>query len=150
MKDPQGTIVEIVRDCRGLTAIVDVDADTVCARCASGRGCGAGIFGALAGRRRLEIAVGENLELAAGDVVDIRLAPRNVLGAALIVYGLPLAGAAAAAALAFAMSLGDAGAATMALGGLATGMLIARLRLRDDACLARFTPVVSTRSAPDT
>jgi len=150
MKDPQGTIVEIVRDSRGVTAIVDVDAEAVCARCASGRGCGAGIFGARTGRRRIDIAVGKNLELGEGDIVDIQLAPRNVLGAALIVYGLPLAGAAAAAALAFAMSLGDAGAATMALGGLATGMLIAWLRLRDDACLARFTPVVSTRSAPDT
>ena len=148
MKDPHGTIVEIVRDSRGVTAIVDVDADAVCARCASGRGCGAGIFGGRAGRRRLDISVGENLELAAGDVVDIRLAPRNVLGAALIVYGLPLAGAAAAAALAFAMSLGDAGAAMMALGGLAAGLLIGRRRLRDDTCLARFMPVVSPRIAP--
>jgi sigma-E factor negative regulatory protein RseC len=134
MKDPQGTIVEIVRDSRGVTAIVDVDAEAVCARCASGRGCGAGIFGARTGRRRIDIAVGKNLELGEGDM---------------IVYGLPRAGAAAAAALAFAMSLGDAGAATMALGGLAGGVLIGRRRLRDDACLARFTPVVSRRIAPD-
>ena len=122
MKDPQGTIVEIVRDSRGVTAIVDVDAEAVCARCASGRGCGAGIFGARTGRRRIDIAVGKNLELGEGDIVDIQLAPRNVLGA---------------------------GAATMALGGLAGGVLIGRRRLRDDACLARFTPVVSRRIAPD-
>ena len=149
MKDPQGTIIEIVRDSRGVTAIVDVEAETVCARCASGRGCGAGILGARASRRRLDIAVGEDLEFGEGDVVDIRLAPRNLLAAALIVYGLPLGGAAAAAALAYALSLGDAGAATLALGGLTAGILIGRRRLRDDACLARFTPVVSRPVASD-
>ena len=93
MKDPQGTIVEIVRDSRGVTAIVDIEADAVCARCASGRGCGAGILAARSGTRRLDIAVGEDLKLSEGDVVDIQLAPRNVLAAALLVYGLPLAGA---------------------------------------------------------
>ena len=147
MKDPQGTIVEIVRDSRGVTAIVDIEADAVCTRCASGRGCGAGILAARSGTRRLDIAVGEDLKLSEGDVVDIQLAPRNVLAAALLVYGLPLAGAAAAAALAFVFSLGDAGAAALALAGLATGMLIGRRRLRHDSCLERFTPTVARRVA---
>jgi positive regulator of sigma E activity len=149
MKDPQGTIVEIVRDAGGVTAIVDVDAETVCARCASGRGCGAGIFSTRPGSRRLEIAVDEDLFLTEGDVVDVRLAPRNVLLAALLVYGLPLAGATAAAALALVFSLGDAGAAAMALGGLLAGALIGQRRLRDTACLARFTPSVSRRGNPE-
>ncbi len=149
MKDPQGTIVEIVRDSRGVTAIVDIEADAVCARCASGRGCGAGILAARSGTRRLDIAVGEDLKLSEGDVVDIQLAPRNVLAAALLVYGLPLAGAAAAAALAFVFSLGDAGAAALSLAGLATGMLIGRRRLRHDSCLERFTPTVARRVAPE-
>ena len=149
MKDPQGTIVEIVRDSRGVTAIVEVEADTVCARCASGRGCGAGIFAARSGTRRLDIAIDEDLRLSEGDVVGIQLAPRNVLAAALIVYGLPLTGAAAAAALAFVFSLGDAAAAALALGGLATGALIGRRRLRHDSCLARFTPTVARRVVAD-
>jgi sigma-E factor negative regulatory protein RseC len=148
MNDPQGTIVEIVRDGRGVTAIVDVETDAVCARCASGRGCGAGIFAAKGGNRRLEVAVSESLGLTPGDVVAVRLAPGNVLLAALIVYGLPLAGAAAAAALAYAASLGDAAAALMALLGLVSGALIGRRRLRDDTCLARFTPTVSRCVAP--
>ncbi len=149
MEDPQGTIVEIVRDAGGVTAIVDVEADAVCARCASGRGCGAGLFAARRTSRRLEIAVDEDLRLAEGEVVDVRLAPRNVLSAALLVYGLPLAGATAAAALALALSLGDAGAAAMALGGLLAGALIGRRRLRDTACLARFTPSVLRRGTPE-
>ena len=149
MKDPRGTIVDIVRDSRGVTAVVDVDAETVCARCASGRGCGAGIFAAREGRRRLDIAIGEGLDLGKGDVVDVRLAPQNVLGAALLVYGLPLTGAALAAAGAFVFGLGDAAAAVAALGGLAAGILVGRWRLRDDACLSRFTPTISRRVATD-
>jgi len=147
MNDPQGTIVAIVRDGRGVTAIVDVESEAVCARCASGRGCGAGIIAARAGRRRLEVAVSERLDLAQGDTVDIRLAPGNVLRAALIVYGLPLAGAAAAAALAYTASLGDPAAAAMALAGLLSGAMIGRRRLRDETCLARFTPTVSRCAA---
>jgi sigma-E factor negative regulatory protein RseC len=147
MTDPQGTIIEITRDGRGLRAIVAVEAAAVCARCASGRGCGAGVFTARQGVRRLEVALAAGSGLAEGDVVNIELAPGNVLRAALLVYGLPLAGAAAGAALAFAAALGDAGAAAMALAGLAAGAVAGRRRLRDDACVARFTPTLARHGA---
>ena len=147
MDNPQGTIVTVIRDAAGARAIVDVDADAVCARCASGRGCGAGILSGRAAGRRLEVMIEPGLELAAGDVVGIELAPRHVLKAALIVYGLPLAGAVGAAALAYLAALGDGGAALMAIGGLCAGAMIGRYRLRYDACLARFTPTVTRRVA---
>jgi len=147
MNDPQGTIVEIIRDRRGVRAIVTVEAAAVCARCASGRGCGAGIFAVRQGLRRLDVAIEAGGDLAEGDVVSIRLAPGNVLRAALLVYGLPLAGAAAGAALAYAFALGDAGAAVAALGGLAAGVATGRRRLRDDSCLARLTPTLSRHVA---
>ena len=87
---------------------------------------------------------------AAGPVFSrIELAPGNVLRAALLVYGLPLAGAAAGAAAAYAFALGDAGAAATALVGLAAGAMAGRRRLRDDACAARFTPTLSRRDVPD-
>ncbi len=150
MTHPQGTIVEITRDGRGARAIVDVQAEVVCARCAAGRGCGAGIPGARRGMRRLDVAVDERLELAVGDTVSIELAPGKVLVAALVVYGLPLAGAAAAAALAYGLGLGDAGAALTALGGLCAGALAGRRRLQRAGCLARFTPTLTHAVAPDT
>ena len=90
---------------------------------------------------------GKDRDFTAGDVVSIELAPGNVLRAALIVYGLPLAGAAAGAALAYAFALGDAGAAGAAIGGLLAGALGGRRRLRDETCLARFTPTVTRRGA---
>jgi len=147
MTNPQGTIVEITRECHGQHAIVAVEAGAVCARCAAGRGCGAGVFAARQEVRHLEIALAEGSNLAAGDVVSIELAAGNVLRAALLVYGLPLAGAAAGASLAFALALGDAGAAAMALAGLASGAVAGRRRLRDDACLARFTPRLARHGA---
>jgi sigma-E factor negative regulatory protein RseC len=149
MTDPQGTIIEIIRDNRGVRAIVAVEAALVCARCASGRGCGAGIFAARQGVRRLDVALQEGGDFAEGDAVSIELAPGNVLRAALLVYGLPLAGAAAGAAAAYAFALGDAGAAATALVGLAAGAMAGRRRLRDDACAARFTPTLSRRDVPD-
>ena len=145
MADPQGTIIEIIRDGRGVRAIVAVEVAAVCSRCASGRGCGAGIFTARQGVRRLEVVLPDGGDLAEGDVVNIELAPGNVLRAALVVYGLPLAGAVAGAALAYAVALGDAGAAAAALGGLAAGATAGRHRVRDDSCLARFTPALSRR-----
>jgi sigma-E factor negative regulatory protein RseC len=149
MNNPQGTVVSIIRESGIARAIVVVDAEAACARCASGRGCGAGILSGRAGKRRLELAVGPDLELAEGDVVAIELAPGNVLRAALIVYGLPLAGAIIGAALAYANALGDGGAAAMAISGLAGGALISRFWLGDDSCHARFTPSISRRIAPD-
>jgi sigma-E factor negative regulatory protein RseC len=149
MNDPQGTIVAITRNADGIRATVDVDAEAVCARCASGRGCGAGILPGRSGKRRLEVMVGPGLQLAEGDVVGIELAPRDVLRAALIVYGLPLTGAISGAALAYLAGLGDGAAAIVAIGGVCAGLMISRHKLRDDACLAGFTPTVTRRVATD-
>jgi sigma-E factor negative regulatory protein RseC len=148
MKNPQGTIVELVRDAGGARAIVEVEA-AVCARCASGRGCGAGVMSGRTGRRRIELLIAPGHELAEGDVVGIELAPGNVLRAASLVYGLPLAGAICGAALAFLNALGDGGAAALAIAGLFAGALVSRSRLESTSCLARFTPVVSRRAAPE-
>lgn len=143
MTDPTGTIVQIIRDDRGTHAIVDVEAAAVCARCAAGRGCGAGLFAGRQGTRRLELAIAADRDFEEGDVVALELAPANVLRAASIVYGLPLTGAAIGAALAYFVALGDAGAAVMALVGLGAGAIAGRQRLASESCLARFTPTVA-------
>ena len=143
MTDPRGTIVRIIRDGRGNRALVDVEATAVCSRCAAGRGCGAGLFAGRQGTRRVELEIAPDRGFAEGDVVALELAPANILRAALIVYGLPLAGAALGAALAYSLIPGDAAAAAMALVGLFTGAMVARQRLANEACLARFTPTVA-------
>ena len=129
----------------GMRAVVNVDAAAACPRCAAGKGCGAGLFAGGADKRRVEASIPPGVELAANDVVEITLAPENLLRAALIVYGLPMLGAALGAALAYAFTLGDAAAATAAVAGLAAGLLLGRWRLSQASCLRRFLPIVERR-----
>ena len=103
-----------------------------CARCASGKGCGAGI-GEMDGRpRRVNAVIPARYEIEVGDNVRIALAPDRVLAAALIVYGMPLAG-------------GVVGAVAGYLAGLAVGAILGRARLRRDRSLRRLTPTIVAR-----
>ncbi len=80
--------------------------------------------------------------------MSIGLEPGNVLQAALIVYGLPLLGAAIAVAAAYLLALGDLGAALAALTGLGAGGFVGRRRLDRQACVMQFIPTVLARIGP--
>jgi len=142
MQNREGHVVSVCSDDSGTRAIVEVDAVVVCERCESGKGCGAGLLGREPGDKRVEVVVAENLSVESGDLVSVALAPRNILRAAVIVYGYPLVGAVSAATIVFSLGLGDAYGAVAALIGLVSGVLLARLRLRDTRCLRDFTPTV--------
>jgi sigma-E factor negative regulatory protein RseC len=112
----------------GTRALVDVAGGTDCPRCAEGRGCGAGLLG----RRRdrcIEVPVPPGARLVAGQDVNVYLDGPSLLGAAAVVYGLPLAGAVLASVLAGYAGLADGGTALTALAGLAAGLCVARYRL---------------------
>lgn len=143
MENLQGKIISIARDDNGARAVVVVDAGIICPRCAAGKGCGAGIFGATDSARRVEAIFSNSLQLSVGDSVNLTLGSRNLLQASIIVYGWPLFAAASAAALAQLAGLADTGAAVAALLGLAIGAALARLRLASKACLTQFVPVVT-------
>lgn len=149
MENPQGTVVALLSDGIDHRAIVDVDAFAFCQRCAEGRGCGAGIFSAQRGKRRVEAAIRPGLEIHEGDFVSIGLEPGNVLQAAAIVYGLPLLGAAIATAAAYLFAFGDLAAAFAALAGLGAGGYMGYRRLHRRACLMQFIPTVAARIGPD-
>ena len=97
--------------------------------------------------RRIEVHLAPGLALREGDSVQLDLAPDDILHAALIAYGLPLAGAVLGAGAAWLANAGDLGAALAALAGIGAGLLAARNRLRHTACPQRFTPVVTSRAA---
>jgi sigma-E factor negative regulatory protein RseC len=145
MDNPSGTIHAIVTDEHGMRATVDVDAAAVCARCAAGKGCGAGLSLGSGTVRRVEASVDPGMTLAAGDQVELVLATDKILRATLIVYGLPLLGAVVAASVAYLLGLGDAAATLAAIIGVATGLLVARRRLRQTDCLQHFVPHVGKR-----
>lgn len=145
MENPQGRILSIYPDAAPPYAVVEVVASLRCARCASGKGCGAGILGGNEKLRRVDAMIAPGLDVQEGDSVSIALAPNNLLRASLVVYGLPLAGAIAGSAAAWLLGAGDAGAAVLALAGAGLGMSAGRLRLRQAACLREFTPHVTGR-----
>ena len=148
MQNIAGNVVSVHTDESGTRAIVEVASAAVCARCESGKGCGAGLLGRQSKDRRVEAAVMENLGVASGDLVSIALAPRNILRAAMIVYGYPLLGAVSAAILAFSGGLGDATGALAALIGLVSGIGLAKVRLGNSSCLRDFRPTVVDRAPP--
>jgi sigma-E factor negative regulatory protein RseC len=142
MQNPHGHIIAIRPD---NSAVVEIEAAVVCERCASGKGCGAGLLGKQPGERHIEATVAAHLNLENGDEVSISLQPNNVLRAAVIVYGYPLLGALTAAGFAYVVGLDDVAAALAALAGLVGGYLVAKWRLKAACCLREFTPVVVER-----
>ncbi len=128
MDTPTGTLISVAgRD--GL-ARVRVDEPAACARCAAGRGCGAGIFARQRAGDVIEARVlSDGLE--AGMAVDILLEDGGLWRAAVVGYGYPLLGALGGAAA--GMSAGDTGVAVGALAGIAAGLLVSRARLRRDS-----------------
>ena len=141
MNNPTGRVVSLVDDRGGARAVVEVDGAPACPRCAAGKGCGAGLL-PTGGPRRFEADIREGFDARVDDRVEVTLAPRNLLRAAVIVYGVPLAGGLGGAAAAYAFALGDAGAALAALFGLAAGLAASRWRLGQAACLRDFTPMI--------
>lgn len=142
MDSPRGRVLTIQNDRAPRHAEVEVESAPACARCASGKGCGAGMRGDDGTPRRVNVLVPAGCQLSVGDEVRLELAPDSVLSAAFTVYGLPLAGAIVGAGVAYLSGLGDLGAATVALTGLLAGIVLGRARLRRAACLRRFTPTI--------
>ena len=147
MASPQGRILSIYRDADPPCAVVEIAAAPICKRCASGKGCGAGILSGDGKPRSVEALLPRDLAVREGDRVSIELAPENLLRAASLVYGLPLTGAIIASAAAGLLGVNDLAALTMAAVGTVSGMTIGRLRLRKALCLRNFTPTVTARLA---
>ena len=131
------------------SVLLKVDSRFNCARCAAGKGCGAGVAATSPGARPLEARLSPGLQVAAGQDVRIELAPRNLLMAAIVVYGAPLAGAVAGALLAWTSSAGDLVAAGFTAAGLAAGILASRFWLGRENCLRQFTPTVVAQLTAD-
>jgi sigma-E factor negative regulatory protein RseC len=145
MQHPEGQVLSIDASADPAHAVVEVAAAFRCERCASGKGCGAGLLAGDAAPRRVEALIARQLDLHVGDRVRLELAGDNVLRAAGLVYGLPLGGALAGAGLAWWSGAGDAAAALAATVGALSGIATGRRRLRRAACLEQFRPIVTAR-----
>lgn len=118
-------VLRVERD----VAWVQCESQSGCARCAAGEGCGAGLFSRLLRQRLQEmpLALPDRLEnLAAGDHVLLGLSEAAVQNAALLAYGLPLAGVLLGAFGGNLFPGDDPGAALGAVLGLVAGAWLAR------------------------
>ena len=134
----------------GRRATVVVAAGVACARCAAGRGCGAGLLSPAPGKRRFDVEVPAGLDVACGDRVRLELRPRDLLGASWLVYGMPLlAMTAAPAAAEFLFGpLSDPVLAGLALSGIGLAVAWGRRRLAAADCLRQFVPSIAAGPAP--
>jgi len=142
MNTPEGQVVALGQG----SATVSVDAAVACARCAAGRGCGAGLF--QEGRKRLiEVNVVQGLSLEIGDRVRLEQAPGQLLRAAWLAYGLPLVSMLVAVAVAAAIveSSDELAAVLFGAAGLLAGAWTGRRILHRNACLRRIVPTACER-----
>jgi sigma-E factor negative regulatory protein RseC len=141
MESTTGLVVAVSGD----IATVEVTSPIACRRCASGKGCGAGLLDT-ARPRTIDVRIPQNSNLTRGDAVTLVADSRQLLQAALFAYGLPLAGLLLSAGLATLLwpGVGDAAAAGFGLAGLAAGAATSRWWLGRNAntTCARFRPVV--------
>ena len=147
MDSQQGRVLAVHDDRDPAFAVVEVAAPPSCARCAAGKGCGAGIVGGEAGPRSVEARLAPGLTLHQGDRVRIELAPGDILHASLVAYGLPLVGAVVGAGAAHLAGAGDLIGVLTTVSGGGAGVLMARGRLRQSACRHRIAPIVTARIA---
>ncbi|HSG58310.1 MAG TPA: SoxR reducing system RseC family protein [Woeseiaceae bacterium] len=140
MDSPTGTVIGILHAADGQRVTVELDKGIVCARCASGKGCGAGLWPGSERSTQIEAVAHKRSDLAVGDTVQLKLPPSGVFAAALHAYGAPLLGVLIAVAVAQGMAFGDVEAAAASLAGLAVGSFASRLYLNRPSCLSRLQP----------
>ena len=145
MEQATGHVIALESGSASLHAEVEVSAVVACARCAAGRGCGAGLLGASEKKRRVQALIAAGVDVQEGDAVRIELSDRQLLRASWLVYGLPLVAAVTATGMAYFFGLDDSYAVIAAVAGLAVGLLVARRQLSSAACLYRFTPTIVAR-----
>lgn len=136
-------VTGIVDSTRAGRARVRVDSAIACARCAAGKGCGAGMF---QGDKttHIDVAIPDGIAINSGDTVSLAIGTQQVLRAALIAYALPLGCVLLALGIAqfWLDELQDGHALLAALVGLVSGLAIGRRLLRGERACRRFRPIL--------
>ena len=152
MIEQQGRVVEILpRQAR-----VEVGPADGCDRCASGKGCGAGLFVRLINRKPTSLLIDSNEQLQAGQRVTLGIPENLFLRWVMVLYGLPLLAAFMLAipvqilANFYALSPGLTDAAVLmgALSGFVAMLHILKKRLASGMSESSLQ-LLSNRSSPE-
>ena len=129
MIEQQGRVVEYLPS----RAKIEVGPAEGCSRCASGKGCGAGLFVRLINRKPTQLMVATSEPLTAGQSVTVGIPESLFLRWVAQLYGLPLAAAFAIAIpmqlLAEKLNLGPGSTDFAVLAGAVSGFVIMLLVL---------------------
>lgn len=144
------TAIGQVRSVDDGTISVVVESPVACRRCAAGKGCGAGLLTGSRKSRRIDVLAPPGMNPAIGDTVTLALPPRQLLRAAAIAYGLPLASLVLAALFAWIAGAGPDSLAAVGIvfTGLAIGFVISRQLLVREAVCEKFVPIIDGRPGP--
>ena len=125
----------------GVVTVI-VDSPVTCHRCASGKGCGAGLLAAGQESKQIEIRIPAGMVLHTGEQVRLAIASADLLRAAFLAYGLPLVSMLVfiGAAAIFGNALSDLTGAIVAIAGLAAGIFAGRRILKRDAACDLLVP----------
>lgn len=144
-------IARVVRVADGV-ALLEPEQTTSCGSCAASAACGQKGIGTLASRveaRRFALQNGvETPPLQEGERVVLGVGQRALIKAALLAYGLPLLAALGAGGLAYRLYGSDAAALLGMGGGLAIGLVAARLGARRLAARGELSPRFLRRALP--
>lgn len=143
MDMPEAEIISV----NGNQAIVRVASIAGCARCAAGRGCGAGLLSQGLPYRDLRLSLPTGRQFAPGDQVRLAMAPARLLRACCYAYGLPLLALTLVplAAHLFLGPLDDLSLVALAAGAVAVAVLAGRRLLRRQQCLQQLEPRILGR-----
>ena len=144
MDSPAATVTSLSNG----MATVTVSRLVACARCAAGKGCGAGLLGGNPAPAEIQVQVPESMTLRVGDQVTLELSPDSLLKASFLVYGLPLLGVVVILIIGWLVAgpLNDVTAIALAIVGLLAGLTTGRARLGQNRCLEQFMPSISSRT----
>ena len=127
---------------RGASATVRVETGISCPRCASGKGCGAALLQGGEREVQIDIDLPPGVTPAIGDTVRLAISPVYLLNAALVAYGLPLAGMVLFAGLSLWLAGDDKEwvSVAAALSGLLAGTVLGRRLMNNRRLCRQFRP----------
>ncbi|MCK8514747.1 SoxR reducing system RseC family protein [Methylonatrum kenyense] len=138
---------QVIRVDRG-AAIVELIDSAGCGGCEAKGSCGVGLLGRVFRRKPTRFTISLSEPLSEGDRVTLGLHPGALMFAAVLGFGLPLAGLLLGSTLATLLvpQMSDFAALLGGLAGLVLGLAVVRWRFHRSRNDPRFQPVLLARS----
>ncbi|NOR52075.1 MAG: transcriptional regulator [Gammaproteobacteria bacterium] len=140
MVEAQGQIVRVEGD----FVWVETEIKSGCNHCSAKSGCGTGILSGVLAKRRPQLRVQNNLSAKIGEAVVVAVEESGVVTGSLLLYLLPLFLMILGAAIGDALS-GEGWAIILAVSGLVSGLLIAKIVTKGAAVSKQLRPVLVRR-----